>query len=101
MSPTACVTLEPADRLWHVAHLAWRTIPYAFAPRAASAGPVAFELAAPSGGSGPSDATAPPPSSGAPATTAAWWRAGASTPADTSLRPEGPDGDQSLVRTWA
>ena len=44
-------TLEPADRLWHVAHLAWRTIPYAF-DRAGEPppGPVAFELVAPSGG---------------------------------------------------
>ena len=44
------VALEPADRLWHIARLAWRTIPYAFdragEPRP---GPVAFELTAPSG----------------------------------------------------
>lgn len=44
------VTLEPADRLWHVARLAWRTLPYAFARAGTSLhGPVAFELVSPSG----------------------------------------------------
>src|SRR5262249_55396513 len=39
------------DRLWHIARLAWRTLPYAFA-RAGTAlsGPVAVELDAPGGG---------------------------------------------------
>jgi len=42
--------LTPTDRLWHIARLAWRTLPYAFA-RAGRAltGPVAFELGAPGG----------------------------------------------------
>ncbi len=36
--------------LWHVARLAWRTVPYAFARSGRDApGPVAFELRAPSG----------------------------------------------------
>lgn len=41
---------EPTDRLWHVARLAWRTVPYAF-QRADEplAGPVAFHLEAPDG----------------------------------------------------
>lgn len=38
------------DRLWHIARLAWRTLPYAFAQAGrALAGPVTFDLAAPNG----------------------------------------------------
>ena len=41
---------EPTDRLWHVARLAWRTMPYAFARAGLDLqGPVAFELEAPDG----------------------------------------------------
>lgn len=44
------VELEPSDRLWHVARLAWRTLPYAFARAGRQlGGPVAFDLTAPSG----------------------------------------------------
>src|SRR5262249_55003303 len=45
------VHLPAGDRLWHIARLAWRTLPYAFA-RAGTAlsGPVAVELDAPGGG---------------------------------------------------
>ena len=40
----------PTDRLEHIARLAWRTLPYAFAQAGrAPAGPVAFDLRAPSG----------------------------------------------------
>ena len=40
----------PADRLWHIARLAWRTVPYAFARAGVDApGPVVFELDAPAG----------------------------------------------------
>jgi uncharacterized protein (TIGR03084 family) len=43
---------EPTDRLWHVARLAWRTVPYAFARAGRDLqAPVAFELTAPEGGS--------------------------------------------------
>jgi len=43
-------TQVPTDRLEHVARLAWRTLPYAFARAGRElAGPVAFELQAPSG----------------------------------------------------
>jgi uncharacterized protein (TIGR03084 family) len=40
------------DRLWHIARLAWRTVPYAFARdgRGAPAGPVGVVLVAPDGG---------------------------------------------------
>jgi uncharacterized protein (TIGR03084 family) len=38
------------DRLWHIARLAWRTLPYAFGQAGYEpAGPVAFALAAPEG----------------------------------------------------
>ena len=44
------VELLPAERLRHVARLAWRTLPYAFARADATlVGPVAFELVGPSG----------------------------------------------------
>lgn len=41
-------SVPPSDRLWHIARLAWRTIPYAFArANRELSGPVAFELTAP------------------------------------------------------
>lgn len=44
------VALAPTDRLRHVARLAWRTLPYAFAGAGAALdGPVVFDLTAPSG----------------------------------------------------
>ena len=44
------VRLAPAERLRHVARLAWRTLPYAFARAGQDmVGPVAFELRGPSG----------------------------------------------------
>jgi uncharacterized protein (TIGR03084 family) len=40
----------PTDRLWHIARLAWRTLPYALARAGQElSGPVAFELTAPDG----------------------------------------------------
>ena len=44
------VDVPPTDRLYHVARLAWRTLPYAFASAGrALAGPVAFRLSSPAG----------------------------------------------------
>jgi len=44
------VELEPTDRLWHIARLAWRTLPYAFASAGRTlSGPVVFQLRAPNG----------------------------------------------------
>lgn len=44
------VEQRPTDRLEHIARLAWRTLPYAFARAGKElAGPVAFDLQAPSG----------------------------------------------------
>jgi len=41
---------EASDRLWHIARLAWRTLPYAFASSGRDApAPVAFELRGPGG----------------------------------------------------
>jgi uncharacterized protein (TIGR03084 family) len=45
------VTLPETDRLGHIARLAWRTLPYAFASAGRTlAGPVAFHLSGPDGG---------------------------------------------------
>ena len=44
------VELESGDRLWHIARLAWRTLPYAFARAGVTlTGPVAVILDAPGG----------------------------------------------------
>src|SRR5438067_2007798 len=44
------VALAPTDRLWHIARLAWRTLPYAFARGDRTLlGPVALRLTAPDG----------------------------------------------------
>ena len=97
--------LEPADRLWHIARLAWRTIPYAF-ERAGLAPPgaVAFELTAPSGArwtfGTDAAATTTIRGTGVDLCRVASRR----TPAEgTSLTWDGPDGATvlSLVRTWA
>lgn len=99
---------EPAadDRLWHIARLAWRTLPYAFARSGRELhGPVAFVLRAPDG----ADTWRFEPE-GEPRTviegsalelcTVAGQRARAP---DTRLRGDGPDADAvlELVRTFA
>jgi uncharacterized protein (TIGR03084 family) len=99
------VDLAPTDRLWHIARLAWRTVPYAFArDGAALTGPVAFELRGPNG----DDWTFAPD---VPAATVVRGEAidlcGVAgqrrDAADTGLRAEGPDADAvlALVRTYA
>jgi uncharacterized protein (TIGR03084 family) len=99
------VELEPTDRLRHIARLAWRTVPYAFARAGRDApGPVAFELVGPNGDRWdfePED----------PAVTVIrgdafdLCRVAAQRvkPADTALSGEGPDVDAvlDLVRTYA
>lgn len=98
------VRLEPADRLWHIARLAWRTIPYAFdragEPRP---GPVAFRLVAPSGADwsfGEPSARTVIRGSGSDLCRVASRRV---PPAETDLSSDGPDGESvlRLVRTWA
>ena len=98
---------EPTDRLWHVARLAWRTVPHAFARAGLDLhAPVAFELTAPDGGTWsfrpdePSESLTVVRGSAAELCEVAGQRAEAS---DTALTAEGPDAAAvlSLVRTFA
>lgn len=95
----------PTDRLEHVARLAWRTVPYAFARAGRElSGPVAFELIAPSGAEWsfvpeePADTVVR--GDAAELCSVAGQRLEAT---DTSLTAEGPDADAvlQLVRTFA
>jgi uncharacterized protein (TIGR03084 family) len=99
------VDLPPAPRLHHIARLAWRTIPYAFARAGRELrGPVAFALRGPNGAAwdfGPDDT---------PLTTIRGVgvelcnvAARRADPASTSLTGDGPDVDAvlELVRTYA
>jgi uncharacterized protein (TIGR03084 family) len=100
------VELEPTDRLWHIARLAWRTLPYAFAEAGRSlSGPVVFRLRAPSG-----DLWTFESEDGAPLTTVEGDAvelclvAGRRIPgAESDLEAEGPDAEAvlDLVRTFA
>ena len=95
----------PTDRLWHIARLAWRTLPYAFQRAGAEPpGPVGFELTAPDGttwafGMDDGPATVLTGSAHDLCTVAAQ-RAAA---ADTGLQATGPDAADvlRLVRTFA
>jgi uncharacterized protein (TIGR03084 family) len=98
------VRLEPADRLWHIARLAWRTLPYAF-DRAGEPhpGPVAFGLVAPSGADwsfGEPSAPTVIRGSGHDLCRVASRRV---SPSETDLTWHGPDGAAvlRLIRTWA
>jgi len=93
------------DRLWHIARLAWRTLPYAFARVGRTlTGPVAFALDAPNGDTWhfvPDDeAVTVVEGTAVELCTVAGQRAAA---ADTGLRGEGPDAAAvlELVRTFA
>ncbi len=100
------VEVAPTDRLWHVARLAWRTLPYAFAGAGRTlAGPVAFDLVGPDrrtrGTSSPTRSAATViRGAGADLCLVAARRADA---ADVDLHGEGPDADAvlDLVRTFA
>jgi uncharacterized protein (TIGR03084 family) len=96
-------TLEPGDRLRHVAHLAWRTIPYAF-DRAGEPPPgaVAFELVAPSGGQWSFGESAPTVIRG-PGYDLCRVASRRVDPSATALTFSGPDGESvlRLIRTWA
>ena len=98
------VELEATDRLWHIARLAWRTIPYAFERAGRDApGPVAFRLAAPNGDTwdfGDDDAPTVITGAAVELCQVAAQRAAAG---DTDLVGEGPDADEvlELVRTFA
>jgi uncharacterized protein (TIGR03084 family) len=97
--------LAADDRLWHIARLAWRTLPYAFAQAGRElVGPVAFALVAPNGDTwhfAPDDeAVTTVRGSALELCTVAGQRASA---AETGLEGEGPDLDAvlALVRTFA
>lgn len=95
----------PTDRLWHVARLAWRTLPYAFSVAGRElSGPVAFELRAPGG-----DAwdfvseDAPQTTIRGDAAELCLVAARRVDAVDTGLRGDGPDAAAvlELVRTYA
>jgi uncharacterized protein (TIGR03084 family) len=102
------VDLAATDRLWHVARLAWRTLPYAFAlaGRPPLAGPVALRLRPPGGGEpwlfdeGPGPAATVVEGEAAELCLVAARRL---DPARTTLVARGPDGAAvlDLVRTYA
>lgn len=93
------------DRLWHIARLAWRTLPYAFAAAGhEAAGPVAFELAAPNGDTWTFSSDDPPTTTITGTAVDLCQVAGRRVDAaDTGLRGEGPDAEAvlSVVRTFA
>lgn len=93
------------DRLWHIARLAWRTLPYAFGRSGASlSGPVLLQLTAPSGEPWVFE---PDELATTTVTGSAFdWclLAARRKPVDeTSLRAEGPEAETvlSLARTYA
>jgi uncharacterized protein (TIGR03084 family) len=99
------VVQEPTDRLEHIVRLAWRTLPYAFARDGRElAGPVAFDLRAPSGARWQffpdTDPTTVIEGAGAELCLVAARRV---TADETSLRGDGPDvrAVLELVRTYA
>jgi uncharacterized protein (TIGR03084 family) len=105
IAPALDHEMVPDDRLWHIARLAWRTLPYAFGQAGyQAAGPVAFTLEAPNGDTwvfapdDPALTTIEGPA--LDLCTVAGQRADA---ADTDLHGEGPDTDAvlDLVRTFA
>jgi uncharacterized protein (TIGR03084 family) len=99
------VTLAPTDRLFHVARLAWRTLPYALGRDGRTlAGPVAFELRAPDGSSWDFVPDEPPATVVRGDAHELCLVAGRRVDArDTSLQAEGPDAEAvlRLVRTYA
>jgi uncharacterized protein (TIGR03084 family) len=93
------------DRLWHIARLAWRTLPYAFARSGHdAAGPVAFALTAPNGDGWHFESDDPALTTiTGPALDLCQVAGQRADAAETELRGEGPDADAvlSLVRTFA
>ena len=99
------IKLQPTERLEHIARLAWRTLPYAFARDGRElSGPVAFELEGPSGQRWEFLPDETPVTTirgdGAQLCLVAARRA---APSETSLTGDGPDAGAvlELVRTYA
>ncbi|MBW3536980.1 MAG: maleylpyruvate isomerase family mycothiol-dependent enzyme [Actinobacteria bacterium] len=93
------------DRLWHIARLAWRTLPYAFSRAGVDlSGPVDLRITSPEG-----DEWAFEPDGEAATTVIGpaldWCRLAArrAEPVDTALKAKGPDADAvlRLARTFA
>ena len=99
------VELPPTERLWHIARLAWRTLPYAFgrADRSLS-GPVSVTLGAPGGDTWEfaGDTPAVTEVSG-PALDFCLVAGRRRDPRDTELKASGADAEAvlELVRTYA
>jgi uncharacterized protein (TIGR03084 family) len=98
--------LPATGRLWHIARLAWRTIPYAFARAGASspAGPVAAVLTAPDGGTWSFGADQPAPTTvTGPAIDFCLVAGRRLDPRKSALTAEGPDAEKvlTLLRTYA
>ena len=99
------VEVPPTDRLHHIARLAWRTLPYAFASAGRTmTGPVAFRLLSP-GGEQWNFIPEEPAVTTISGTAAELCQVAArrADPSATSLRGEGPDAGAvlALVRTYA
>ena len=93
------------DRLWHIARLAWRTLPYAFgrAGRELS-GPVALSLTSPTGDIWPFEPDEPAATTvTGPSLDWCLLAARRRVPSETALGASGPDGDDvlKLARTYA
>jgi len=97
------VERAPADRIGHIARLAWRTLPYAFTRSGRElSGPVAFRLTGP-GGTDLLPDDAPSTTVTGPALDLCLVAGRRADPGSTALRAEGPDADVvlELVRTYA
>ncbi|HEX2039999.1 MAG TPA: maleylpyruvate isomerase family mycothiol-dependent enzyme [Acidimicrobiales bacterium] len=97
-------TPEAGDRLWHIARLAWRSLPYAFARDGRTmTGPVAFRLVGPGGDAWDFDDDDAPTRITGDALDLCMVASRRTSPDETGLRGEGPDAAAvlELVRTWA
>ncbi len=96
--------LPVTDRLWHIARLAWRTLPYAFARSGQELrGPVAVCLAAPDGSTWSFEADSAMTPVRGPALDFCLVAGRRLAPAMSSLEADGPDAHAvlELLRTYA
>lgn len=97
------IALLDTDRLWHVARLAHRTLPYAFALAGLDAPEVRCELTGPDGGAWAFGPAGAPTTVRGPAGDFCRVAARRLAPGRSSLRAEGPSAGEvlTLVRTYA
>lgn len=96
--------LAPSDRLWHIARLAWRTIPYAFTRAGRTlTGPVTFELTGPDGDAWTFESEGALTVVRGTALDLCNVAGRRALPSEVDLHAEGPDADAvlDLVRTFA